>query len=240
MSKNANDYKNEILKKAKDLANKNAPVIEIPITMENGEEVLVVPSGYGDINEYIRTDQIDMIDYWLVHSSELPYISDDKLDKICNNLANYMTLLAQNEEEKAECKKYYDENHEKEDFDWSFYSDWHKDLFGYRPDREYGVSRHSPITFLIEFTFENEEDKKQFIEYFDSVDEQLNYLYLYDSMGLSIQEGCYVMVTRDRELDYTLVCSLNDRIFYEEFRQLEDAKFLKQQYKIKTIKVYEG
>lgn len=51
----------------------------------------------------------------------------------------YMRLNA------IEDKKYYDyaiedfrefESHKGEpDFDWGFYSDWHKDLYGYRPKR---------------------------------------------------------------------------------------------------------
>ena len=39
-------------------------------------------------------------------------------------------------EENMEAFRAYEQKMGEPDFDWSFYSDWHKDMFGYRPHYE--------------------------------------------------------------------------------------------------------
>ena len=101
--KTAAEYKKEIKKKKKKAPANN---LETYITMENGDELLIIPEGYGEIYDYIQQDKFDMIDYWLVEGGQLPYLGESKLDKLCENLANYTNLVYDNEREKLDCKKW--------------------------------------------------------------------------------------------------------------------------------------
>lgn len=81
------------------------------------------------------------------------YVAMDKeqLSKIYRELGNKMDCRIATDEEEAlywEISAYYDDEYYYEnidafleyqsrmnepDFDWDFYSDWHKDMYGYRP-----------------------------------------------------------------------------------------------------------
>ncbi len=67
-------------------------------------------------------------------------VSEIESDKWSNayhiyKIANEVKDEIYREENMAEFKAYEAKMHEP-DFDWDYYSDWHKDMFGYRPHKE--------------------------------------------------------------------------------------------------------
>lgn len=98
-------------------------------TCDDGTIVTVVPCFYVD-----EPKSFDDIDYYLVYGG-LPWMGDDKLEKVINEINNYSKLVAESDAEKAKLRAYFDD-HQKNgwsDESWSWYSDWHKDVYGYRP-----------------------------------------------------------------------------------------------------------
>ena len=65
----------------------------------------------------------------------MPWGGEDTLEKLVKTLNRHEELAAEQEEDKVKIRKYFDK-HQKDGWDedsWSFYSDWHKDIFGFRP-----------------------------------------------------------------------------------------------------------
>lgn len=232
--KTAAEYKKEIIDSLKKAPANN---LETYITMENGDELLIIPEGYGEIYDYIQQDKFDMIDYWLVEGGQLPYLGESKLDKLCDNLANYTNLVYDNEREKLDCKKYYDEHHNDPDFDWGYYSDWHKDLFGYRPGKEFGKSRHEPINFIITFTFDDKINETfENLANWCIINKSLQEIFNYDE--LEYPRG-YVMnlQTTIKDTDCVIKGTLADGMLLGYLEQLETATILMRSFNIKKIRV---
>lgn len=77
---------------------------------------------------------VDDIEYWLV-DCDLPWLGNDKLSRVVDDLNNHAQLVADADKEKDDLRKFFDD-HQKNgwrDEDWDCYSDWHKDVYGYRP-----------------------------------------------------------------------------------------------------------
>ena len=98
------------------------------ILCPDGTPVTVIPCGYGDITK------LEDCDYFLVEG-DMPWMGNDSLDKVVDELNRHSELVEESNKAKAELRAYY-EQHQREGWDeysYSFYSDWYKDWYGYRP-----------------------------------------------------------------------------------------------------------
>lgn len=100
---------------------------EITITMKcNGDKVTIIPCGY-------EITSFPDIEYFLVEC-RLPWAGHRTIEEVAQFLLNYETEIEENEKEKKALKKYYEEHKNEDRSSWfDFYSDWHKDVYGYRP-----------------------------------------------------------------------------------------------------------
>ena len=100
------------------------------ITMPNGDIVTISPCGYArQLNE-------QNTEYYLVLSPSTSNLGGDTLAIIADQLAGYEKHLQEQAAEKVELRAFFDRNIATGNYDsdtWSFYSDWHKDVYGYRP-----------------------------------------------------------------------------------------------------------
>ena len=103
---------------------------DIFFPMSNGDMLTISPCGYAkNLNE-------DNVEYYLVFSPSTPNMGGDTLDIIAEQIANYEQHLQERAAEKAELRAFFDRRiapGNPNPDDWSFYSDWHKDVYGYRP-----------------------------------------------------------------------------------------------------------
>ena len=103
---------------------------DIFFPMENGDSLTITPCGYApELNE-------QNTEYYLVFSDKTPNMGGDTLKIIAEQIANYETHLQEQAAEKAKLRAYFDRNIATGKYDgetWGFYSDWHKDVYGYRP-----------------------------------------------------------------------------------------------------------
>ena len=100
------------------------------MTMPNGDIVTITPCDYGNpLNE-------QNTEYYLVFSHSTPNLGGDTLEIIANQLAGYEQQLQELAAEKVELRAFFDRRiapGNPHPDDWGFYSDWHKDVYGYRP-----------------------------------------------------------------------------------------------------------
>lgn len=101
---------------------------ETVIVCPDGARASVIPCGYGDIHK------LSDCDYFLVYG-DMPWMGGDKLEKVVDELNRHAELYAKQEEEKKKLREYFEAGQADgwTNYDWSWYSDWHKDLYGYRP-----------------------------------------------------------------------------------------------------------
>ena len=101
----------------------------IDITMKcNGDVLRITPCGYGKVNK-------DNVEYFLVEGGT-PWMGTDTLEKLAQELIDYSKIIKEHEEEQKEIREYFEEHIKGGDYEpeeWGWYSDWHKDVFGYRP-----------------------------------------------------------------------------------------------------------
>lgn len=100
--------------------------------LADGSTAVVTPCYYGEARPDFKLEDMD---YFLVACEGLPWLSGDSLDKVAKNFNDILRLRNEADEEKIQLRKYFEE-HEKTgwvDGDWGWYSDWHKDVYGYRP-----------------------------------------------------------------------------------------------------------
>ena len=101
----------------------------LEVVCPDNTKVIIKPCGY-DINS------ISDVEYYLVEG-DLPWLGGDNLTKIVEQLYNHEQLVLESDKEKEELKKYFEEYSKQgwpEDT-FSYYSDWHKDLYGFRPSK---------------------------------------------------------------------------------------------------------
>lgn len=145
--KNANNIKNELT-----IAWVKNGFKEATIKVGRGYEVTVTPcdiSSYQELKahqERVKTDPHPYFGYFLVDSYELPWLGGSDLDRVCKDLARYDELIAENESSKEKLLKLRDKMLDAETLDefqemFDSYSDWHKDLYGYRPHGDWDLNK---------------------------------------------------------------------------------------------------
>ena len=104
---------------------------EVEITCPDGAEIVVNPCGYGDV-----TGLYD-VDCFLVYG-DIPWMGGmggDRISELVDQINGHAKLVDELNNDRAELRKYFEDGEADgwTKHDWSFYSDWHKDLYGYRP-----------------------------------------------------------------------------------------------------------
>ena len=103
---------------------------EFNVTMSNGDVLTISPCTPWGVQP-----TIDNVEYWLVYGP-LPWLGCDNIDQLLTQLNGYTALLAEADEDKKKLKDFFEkhiQNQRPDDDTLSFYSDWHKDVFGFRP-----------------------------------------------------------------------------------------------------------
>lgn len=83
---------------------------------------------------YYGEKNLQNCEYFLLYW-DIPWGGSDKIEKLVDQLNRHAELKKENDRDKEELRSYFEE-HQASGWDgesFSFYSDWHKDLFGYRP-----------------------------------------------------------------------------------------------------------
>ena len=97
------------------------------ITCPDGAKATIAPCGY-------NVEKIEDCEYFLIYW-DIPWGGEDTVEKLVATLNRHAELVAEQEQDKKKLLDYFTK-HQKNGWDddsWSFYSDWHKDVFGYRP-----------------------------------------------------------------------------------------------------------
>lgn len=113
---------------------------EIKITMTiNGDVLTINPCSQVCDN---ITDE-SQVEWYLVYGSSCTELGGDSLDKLCEQLATYEEMLNSLDNSKKKLRAFFEKHilPHKNDKDWKsyesdafeYYSDWHKDIYGYRP-----------------------------------------------------------------------------------------------------------
>lgn len=107
---------------------------EITVRMAcNGDEVTIKPCSV------VEPKSFDQVEYYLVFSPSLPWLGGDTLEKIAEQLNGYKKMLEGVEDDKkklSDIKKQLEQGgigRDEWDDLYSFYSDYYKDIYGYRP-----------------------------------------------------------------------------------------------------------
>lgn len=105
---------------------------EITITMKyDGEEVDIVPVMFGE--------RFETIEYFLVYDRKRALSGGSTLEKVAAELSKYKERVAFVEDDKKKLHDFFIAHIEGRAWgdidpsDLDFYSDWHKDAYGYRP-----------------------------------------------------------------------------------------------------------
>lgn len=108
---------------------------------KNGFEEVVVDTSAGKCYVkpccyYTKPSSVEDVEYFLVEGP-LPWLGGSNFEIVCEDLANMSELVNEQEKEKEELAEYFDKYYGTDSFDYDWYSDWHKDLYGYRPRLSY-------------------------------------------------------------------------------------------------------
>ena len=108
---------------------------EISVTMAcNGDEVTIKRCG-----GVVEPKSFDQVEYYLVFAPSLPWLGGDTLEKIAEQLNGYKKMLEEAEDDKKKLlgikKRLEQGGIDRDEWDdlYSYYSDYHKDVYGYRP-----------------------------------------------------------------------------------------------------------
>lgn len=101
---------------------------DIRLVCDDGSVIYVTPCCYGD------TKSVDDCEYFLI-DGDMPWLGGPTVDDVLKVINNYSQMKADNDDDK---KKLADFRAKYEALDWpddtfGFYSDWHKDIYGFRP-----------------------------------------------------------------------------------------------------------
>lgn len=100
---------------------------EINLTIKaTGDKVKITLCGMADIKS------VNDIEFFLVEC-RFPWASSSKIEDIAKLLNNWQANIDEEDSEKQKLRKYYEENYGTEKFDGGWFSDWHKDVYGFRP-----------------------------------------------------------------------------------------------------------
>lgn len=79
------------------------------------------------------------VEYFLMGSPDVNLYGENTLDAVVKSLRNFDALVSASETEKIRLQDYFDKYIKDRPWDqinpdrWGWYSDWHKDVYGYRP-----------------------------------------------------------------------------------------------------------
>ena len=100
---------------------------EINLTIKaTGDKVKIILCGTADIKS------VNDIEYFLMEC-RFPWAGSSSIENIAKLLNNWQAKIDEDDEEKQKLRKYYEENYGTEKFDDDWFSDWHKDVYGFRP-----------------------------------------------------------------------------------------------------------
>ena len=100
---------------------------EINLTIKaTGDKVKITLCGAADIKS------VNDIEYFLMEC-RFPWAGYSKIEDVADLLNNWQAKIDGENDEKQELRKYYEENYGTEKFDAGWFSDWHKDVYGFRP-----------------------------------------------------------------------------------------------------------
>ena len=91
-----------------------------------GDKVKITLCGMDDIKS------VNDIEYFLMEC-RFPWAGSSKIEDIAKLLNNWQANIDEEDSEKQKLRKYYEENYGTEKFDDDWFSDWHKDVYGFRP-----------------------------------------------------------------------------------------------------------
>ena len=97
------------------------------ITCPDGAKATVSPCGW-------QIQKVEDCEYFLIYW-DIPWGGENKIETLVSVLNRHAELAKEQEDEKVKIRAYFDEHQKKgwDDDSWSWYSDWHKDVFGFRP-----------------------------------------------------------------------------------------------------------
>lgn len=116
----------------------NFKITEFTFPKFNDLKVYVTPCSY----DTVITD-FSQVEYFLINCDIINFYGCDTVEKLAETLLNMEKTIKFDFEEKMKCKQFFEshilphkndpnwKSYESDDF--SYYSDWHKDLFGFRP-----------------------------------------------------------------------------------------------------------
>ena len=96
-------------------------------TCPDGAKATVAPCCYGE-------NSLEGCEYFLIYW-DMPWGGESTIEGLVNTLNRHEALAKEQEELENQIHQFFDEHEASgwNDESWSFYSDWHKDIFGYRP-----------------------------------------------------------------------------------------------------------
>lgn len=114
---------------------------EITITLKNSGHVLtIIPSAM-----QIEITELSDVEWFLVYGSPLTDLGGSSLERLAQDLIDYDQKLIELDGDKAKLLDFYNKHVNIPDPDDSArdtYSDWHKDVFGFRPGKTFGQPRY--------------------------------------------------------------------------------------------------
>ena len=100
---------------------------EINLTVKaTGDKVKIILCSMADIKS------VNDIEYFLMEC-RFPWAGYSKIEDVADLLNNWQAKINDEDDEKQQLRKYYEENYGTENFDAGWFSDWHKDVYGFRP-----------------------------------------------------------------------------------------------------------
>lgn len=96
------------------------------VVKATGDPVTITFCSFGNINS------INDIEYYLV-DCRFPWAGSSRIDDIANLLNNWTSKIEEENSEKKQIIDYYNKYYGTDEFDADWFSDWHKDVFGFRP-----------------------------------------------------------------------------------------------------------
>lgn len=100
---------------------------EINLTVKaTGDKVKIILCSMADIKS------IDDVEYFMMEC-RFPWAGSSKIEDIANLLNNWQARIDDENDDKLKLRKYYEENYGTDEFNDDWFSDWHKDVYGFRP-----------------------------------------------------------------------------------------------------------
>lgn len=96
------------------------------VVKATGDPVTITLCSFGNIKS------IDDIEYYLV-DCRFPWAGSSSINDIANLLNNWTSKIEEENSEKKQIIDYYNKYYGTDKFDADWFSDWHKDIFGFRP-----------------------------------------------------------------------------------------------------------